>query len=797
MQPERHLKALELDKILALCAELAVCDESKKRILEIQPTSDYNEAVRLSGLTDAANILSIRFGNPGIYSVKPCEDMIGRASRGATLSLSDLLKIATILKGARVLEKWYKDAADGSTALDTIFQALTPLPTLEKDITESIISDDEISNNASAELSNIRRKILGANQKARDTLEKMTRSSTYQKFLQDPIVTIRNGRFCLPVKIEYRSEVKGLVHDTSASGSTLFIEPMAVVELNNQIKELEISQQKEIDRILKAFSEDVAANGDIILSNYNSILYIDIIFAKSKFGDKISGVTPTLVKKGETKLDQARHPLISKDNVVPIDIRVGGEFDTLVVTGPNTGGKTVALKTLGLLTLMASCGLMIPAASRSEVCLYEKILADIGDEQSIEQSLSTFSGHMTNIVSILKKADENSLILIDELGAGTDPVEGAALAVSIIAQLREQKSTIVATTHYSEMKMYALETEGVENASCEFDVATLRPTYRLLIGTPGRSNAFAISKRLGLSQSIIDNAQELISSEHLKFEDVVTDLETTRQELEQERRQAQSLRQQAAQSKKDAEEEFQILEKEKEKIIEEAHSRAQSLLARVRFQSDMIMEELEELKKQKDKESFSTDFTSAQSRLRGMMDEMDNTANPVLERKPSGYKLPRKLKVGDVVFLSDFNTEGTVSSLPDNKGYITVQAGILTTSVPVSTVRLLEGKSERVTLNGGAVRTKRASKPKSNTTSGVGKLDLRGLDSQEASMELGRFIDSSALSGLKTLTIVHGKGTGVLREMVQQNLRTNRLVDNYRLGEYGEGGDGVTIVELK
>ena len=790
MDNQRHLKVLELDKVLALCAEYAVSDAAKARILEILPESDYSSALHQLSLTKAADDLSVHQGNPGFYQLVPCKDNLARAERGGTLSPQELLDIAAILRAARSLTKWYKEAAEGKTQLDPLFEALNPNSSLEKEISRCIISHEEIADNASAQLSDMRRKIRNANQKARETLEKIVRSSTYQKYLQEQIITIRNGRFVVPVRSEHRNEIKGLVHDTSASGSTLFIEPMTVVELNNQIKELEVAQREEIKRILASLSAMAADDRENILSNYDVIVQLDVIFAKVKLGDKMKAFHPVLAEGGETRLDDARHPLIDPQKVVPISITVGGEFDTLVITGPNTGGKTVALKTLGLLTLMALCGFMIPASSRSKVAFRSKILADIGDEQSIEQSLSTFSGHMTNIISILKEADESSLILIDELGAGTDPVEGAALAVAIIDELRRKKPHIVATTHYAEMKMYALQTPGVENASCEFDVKTLRPTYRLIIGTPGRSNAFAISERLGMPKSIIEEAELLVSSEDHRFEEVVSNLEETRLELEMEKRQAQNLRQQAASAKQIATEESQALKEQQEKLLEEARSRSRTILERVRFQADQVLDELEMLKKQKDKENFSASFSSAQGRIRGILDDMEDTANPVI-KKQSDYKLPRKLVSGDTVFLIDFNTEGTVINPPDNRGNLRVQAGIIDTKVSVDRVRLVNKPKTTVKLSGGHIRTKRSG------NSGSAKLDIRGLDSEEAKLELKRFIDQSSLHKLKTVTIVHGKGTGVLRETVSQQLHMNKLVDSYRLGDYGEGGDGVTIAELK
>ncbi|MFV0400504.1 MAG: endonuclease MutS2 [Oscillospiraceae bacterium] len=789
---ERHFRALELDKVLALCATLAICDETKARIPALRPGETFRDASRLMDQTTAAHSLSNRFGNPGISAVAPCREQVARARVGAMLSMRELLNIAGLLRCARILITWRRQAENEVTALDPFFEALTSNQSLEEDIKDAILSEDEIADNASPALSDIRRKIRIANQKARENLERITRSSTYSKYLQEQIVTIRNGRFVVPVRSEYRQEIPGLVHDTSSSGATLFVEPMSVVEQNNQIRELEGAQQDEINRILQAFTDRVAQNGDLLLSDYGIIIDLDEVFAKSRLADKMRAGVPVLVEEGETILKKARHPLIDSGKIVPIDIRIGGDFDTLVITGPNTGGKTVALKTLGLFTLMALCGLMLPCADGSTVCFYEKVLADIGDEQSIEQSLSTFSGHMTNIVSILEQADSEALVLIDELGAGTDPVEGAALAVAILSRLRRQGAKIAATTHYAEIKMYALQTEGVENASCEFDVATLRPTYRLLIGTPGRSNAFAISERLGLPHDVIETAQRQVSAEDQQFEDVVSSLEQARQELEKEKDTAQRLRREAAAAKREATDKRRKIDEEREKILLQAREQARSMVAQVKFQSDELMTELEKLRKEKSKEMS---LAGVRGELRGKMDQLDSMANPIVEKSKSNYKLPRPLKRGDVVFLNDFGTEGTVTSPPDSKGYLRVQAGILETKVKVGSVRLVDQSDKKATLNGGSVRSKGVvASAKENASSEV---DLRGLESGEAILELRQYLDNAALSGYKTVTIIHGKGTGALRSAVHQYLRGNKAVDSFRLGTYGEGEAGVTIAELK
>lgn len=790
----RHAKSLELHKILDMLAELCGCEDARQMAREITPAETYRQAARSLQCTADAHALSNRYGTPSIYGVRPCADAVKRARVGGVLSMRELLDVSYILKTARGLIQWKKQSDEGETALDYIFSQLDGNKPLEDDISAAILSEEELSDHASPELYDIRRKIRIAGQKAREQLDKMIRSSTTSKYLQEQLVTMRGGRFVVPVKAEYRNEIKGLIHDTSASGATLFVEPMAVVEQNNQIRELESKERNEIDRILREFSARVGENADLILNDYDMILELDVYFAKSRLADKMRAAVPTLTESGETSLKKARHPLIAGEKIVPIDIYLGGEFDTLVITGPNTGGKTVALKTLGLLTLMAMCGLMLPVADESTVCFYHKVLADIGDEQSIEQSLSTFSGHMTNIVSILKEADTGTLVLIDELGAGTDPVEGAALAVAIISELRGRGAKVAATTHYAEIKMYALQTAGVENASCEFDVSTLRPTYRLLIGVPGRSNAFAISERLGLPPSVIASAKEQVSHENARFEDVVSGLEETRQQLEREKAAAEHYRREAEAAKKEAENIQQTLESRIENEMNLAREKARGMVEQVKFQSEGLLKELEELKKQKDREDFSETVSDVKRTFRSYVKDLEDKSDPVLKKKGSVYRLPRKLRRGDRVFLSEFNSEGTVLGDQDDSGYIQVQTGILKTKVKVTSLKLVD-ESKRVTVEGGSVSTRGAAG--GAKSSARTEVDLRGMDSSEALMTLNQYLDTAVLSGLKTVTIIHGKGTGVLRDTVQNRLRKHKSVKEFRLGAYGEGESGVTIAELK
>ena len=676
------------------------------------------------------------------------------------------------------------------TTLDWRFESVVPNKYLEEKINAVVISEEEVADSASPELASIRRRIRAASSRVREQLDKMIRSTAYQKYLQDPIVTMRGGRYVVPVKAECRGEIPGLVHDTSSSGATVFVEPMGVVEANNEIRVLQSRESAEIERILAELSAEAGGFADLIIESYHAAVGLDLIFAKGQLAYKMKASMPKVNDTGRILLNQARHPMIDPKQVVPMNIELGTSFDTLVITGPNTGGKTVTLKTLGLLTLMAMCGLMLPVGDNSEISVFHQVLADIGDEQSIEQSLSTFSAHMTNIIQIIEQADEHSLILLDELGAGTDPVEGAALAMAILEALRGKHARVAATTHYAELKAYALQTAGVENGSCEFDVATLRPTYRLLIGVPGRSNAFAISSRLGLKQEIVDRARELVSGENRRFEDVVQNLEQSRQQLESERRQAQEQNAEARRISEEAREYRERLEREAAKEIEQARERAAQLVARTRAQADALLEELEEMKRQGAKSMTA----EQRARMKAGIRDMESASDPVSKKEPESYVLPRPLKAGDDVLIFDIDKEGTVveTPAPDDKKVL-VQAGIIKTRVPVENLRLLEQKTQ----NRKARRSGTRTVPKRSDAPVMTEVDVRGEDSIEAVMSVDRAIDSALLSGIHQLTIIHGKGTGVLRTAVQQHLRRHPSVRTYRLGVFGEGESGVTIVELK
>lgn len=786
---QKHARALELDKILKLLAARTACEDAAQIAGNLKPSSSVEEVRRLLQETDEAYVMMARFGSPPFGGLVDVSNSLRRAQAGGMLTMAELLKVSGLLRTIRAVTDWRRKSEGVKSCLDDRFSMLMPNQYLENRINSAILSEEEMADGASPALLSIRRKIRVASAKAREVLDRMTRSASYQKYLQDPIVTIRAGRFVVPVRAEYKNEVPGLVHDTSASGSTLFVEPLSAVELNNKVRVLQSEEQKEIERILAELSAQAGEFADTIIRDYKIAVELNVVFAKADLAYRMKATLPKINNEGRIVLKKARHPLIDPASVVPTDIELGVNFDTLVITGPNTGGKTVSLKTLGLLTLMAMCGLMVPAGENSEISVFRQVLADIGDEQSIEQSLSTFSAHMTNITRIMAQAGTGSLVLLDELGAGTDPIEGAALAEAILESLRAKGARIAATTHYAELKAYALQTSGVENASCEFDVDTLRPTYRLLIGVPGRSNAFAISLRLGMEKSVVERAKTLISQENTRFEDVVQTLEVSRQQLENERLQAQKAHALAERTRRETEEKLQRVQREAEAELNKAREKASQLVARTRAQADALIGELEEMKKKKNKI-----LTAEQkAKLKAGMRALENGADPVQKKENGDYVLPRPLKAGDTVLIFDIDKKGTVIHPPeDNSGEALIQAGILQTRVPVSNLRLLEEKPRRAPIRG--VTRNVTSRANAKVTTEV---DLRGQTSDEAVMNLDRFLDSALLSGVDQLTVIHGKGTGVLRAAVQQYLKKHPRVKSYRLGTFGEGESGVTIVELK
>ncbi len=794
----KHHLSLELNKVLDLLTEYTTGEDARYLAQNLKPETSLDLARVLLGQTEDAHSLMAKFGAPSFGSLKNVNNALSRANAGSVLSMRELLDIAEVLRTIRSLSDWRSKNAGITTRIDSLFYSMTPNKFLEDRITSAIISEEEMSDNASPALYDIRRKIRVASSKVRDQLDKLTRSQHYQKFLRDSIVTMRNGRYVVPVKIEHRNEISGLVHDTSSSGATVFIEPAGVVEANNEIKVLQGKEREEIDRILYELSTEAGSFYEGIKASYECAVELNLIFAKAKLAYAMKATVPILNDEGIINLRQARHPLIDPKKVVPTDIMLGKDFDTLVITGPNTGGKTVSIKTVGLMCLMAMCGLMLPVNDRSEVSVFDNILADIGDEQSIEQSLSTFSSHIVNIINIISIADEKSLVLIDELGAGTDPIEGAALAISILERLHEKGAKIAATTHYAELKAYALQTPRIENGSCEFDVQSLKPTYRLLIGTPGRSNAFAISLRLGMEDSIIERAKSLVSKENTQFENVIEELEKSRQDFEEQAREAQGLKEEAQKEKAEAQKYKDSIEEMRRKELEKAQSQALKIVEQAKRSAYALTAELEKLKKESDKTQDKAEMLRRAKQLmkKGLAD-FDDITNPVVAAivEDENYVLPRPLKIGDEVFLVDMGKAATVTALEDRKGNIEVLAGIMKMRTPVSNVRLNEHTKTKTQKNRSVPnKTERVFSPGSEAQT---RCDLRGKNIEEGILELERYIDQALRLGLGEITVIHGKGTGALRKGIQEYLRKSKYVKSFRLGIYGEGENGVTIVTLR
>ena len=681
---QKYMRSIELDKILRMVAQRASCEDSRNLAEAMIPAAELDRAQQLLTETDDAYILMARFGSPSYSGLVNIVNPVRRAEAGGVLNLTELLRVRSVLLVLKNVAKWRSKSEGMKTSLDPRFDQLYPNQYLETRIGLTVLSEEEVADTASPELQAIRKRIQRAEAKVREHLDVLIHSTTKQKFLQEQIVTMRSGRYVVPVKAEYRSEIPGLVHDTSSSGATIFVEPMSVVEANNEIRVLQAEEKEEIERILTALSAEVGSFANELCTGYQMAVELDLIFAKASLAYDMKATLPKLNDNGRVELRQARHPLIDRKRVVPTDISLGMEFDTLIITGPNTGGKTVALKTLGLLCAMAMCGLMLPVAEESQVSVFRQILVDIGDEQSIEQSLSTFSAHMTNQISILNSADSHSLVLMDEVGAGTDPVEGAALGIAIIEELRRKGAKIGVTTHYAELKEYALQTDGVENGCCEFDVASLRPTYRLLIGVPGRSNAFAISLRLGIDPQIIERAKELVSAEDARFETVVERLEEGRQAIENERKEAEDLRLKATRLLEEAKAEKAKAAEYAAKELEVAQRQASNLVSRTRAQIEALMEEVEKAKKEQHLSAVQ------KMQINSSLRHLEQTADPVRQRQKDRYVLPRPLKVGDTVLIFDIDKKGIVTELSADGEQVTVQAGIIKTRVPISNLRLLE-----------------------------------------------------------------------------------------------------------
>ena len=786
---EKSLIKLELDQVLSLLADCAGSEGGKQACLALRPTSDLEEVTHMLQQTTAASDLSTRKGYPAFASAADVSASLERADRGGSLQPKELLAIGGILRCARTV-KGYISEDDQQTVLDALFHALTPNKYLEDRILGAILSEEEIADTASSELADIRRHMRIQAGKIRDSLQKVISSPAYSKFLREPIITIRQGRYVVPVKSECKNDVPGLVHDVSATGSTYFVEPMSAVNANNALRELELKEKKEIERILAELSSEAANHAEDINLDYSMLVQLDVIFAKAKLAFQMRAWAPIMNDTGKVALRNARHPLIDPKKVVPISLRLGSDFDTMIITGPNTGGKTVTLKTIGLLTLMAECGLHIPAGDGSELSTFDAILADIGDEQSIAQSLSTFSSHMKTIVDVVEQCDDRTLVLYDELGAGTDPAEGAALAIALIEFSRKMGSRVVATTHYAELKLYAMRTKGVINASCEFDVETLQPTYKLLIGIPGKSNAFAISRKLGLPEDILKEASDLVGKSDKDFEDVLSQLEQQRQQMESARLEAEKLRLETAKIKQQSEQYQEQLRKEKEKAMEAARREAQGIIDEARAAANLASDELKALRKQLQDSADTTGINQRQAELRRTLNETEDKIRAKQTERPRP-KASREIMVGDTVEILSMGIKASVLAINKN-GTLDLQAGIMKLTAKPNEVYLLENENPYKAKGGHPAHSGREMKMAAMSS----EVDLRGMDTVEAICVLERYMDEAMRAKLSTVRIIHGKGTGALRQAVQQSLKRNKFVKSFRLGVYGEGEDGVTIAEF-
>ena len=787
---EKSRQKLELDRVMTMLSACASSVDGKAACLALEPSSDLEQVQQLLEETTVASTLSTHKGYPGFSGVKDVSVSLDRAERGGTLQPKELLDIAGVLRCTRNV-KGYVTEDEDRNILTPLFDMLTPNKYLEEKIFAAILTEEEIADTASHELADIRRHMRVQSVKIKDSLQKIISSTAYSKFLREPIITIRQGRYVVPVKSEYKNDVPGLVHDVSATGSTYFVEPMSAVNANNALRELEIKEKKEIERILAELSAETAGYREAICDNVRLLVQLDVIFAKAKLALQMRACAPQMNNFGKVELRNARHPLIDSDKVVPISLRLGTDFDTMIITGPNTGGKTVTLKTIGLLTLMAECGLHIPAGDGSCLSTFDSILADIGDEQSIAQSLSTFSSHMRTIVDIVAQCDSRTLVLFDELGAGTDPAEGAALAISLIEFCRKMGSRVVATTHYAELKLYAMRTENVINASCEFSVETLQPTYKLLIGIPGKSNAFAISRKLGLSKDILKEAADLVSQSDKDFEDVLAQLEQQRQQMEAARAEAEHLRQETAKIKQQSEEFSAQLQLEREKAMEQARLEAQRIIEDARRTANAASDEIKALKKQLSENADAQGINQRQAELRRSLNEAESKlrAGQVQKSRP---KPTRGILIGDTVELLKLGTKASVIAI-NKDGTYQLQAGILKLTAKAEEIYLLEQDNPYQQKGGRPAHSGREMK----VTATSSEIDLRGMDSVEAICILERYLDEAMRSNVSPVRIIHGKGSGVLRSAVQQSLKKNKFIKTFRLGLYGEGEDGVTIAEFR
>ncbi len=792
--PQKYYDSLELDSVLQLLANEASMSSAKESAMLLRPFDSLENVINELEKTDEAYILSAKYSTPSFGNPVNPSSLITRAEVGGILNMGELIAISESLRIIRNVKAWRENISEAAVIkLEDLFTLLIPNKFLEDSINTSVKSPEEMYDGASPALSDIRRRIRKQSAVIKEKLDSIVKHNSRSKYLQEAIVTQRDGRYVVPVKSEYKSEVPGIVHDMSSTGSTIFIEPMAVVEANNEIRVLQSAEREEIERILAELSSRVSDFAENIKISFAALTELNLIFAKANLAYKMKATLPKLNSSGRIVLKNARHPLIDKNKVVPISLTLGTDYDTLVITGPNTGGKTVTLKTVGLLTLMAMCGLLVPCDDGSELSFFERILVDIGDEQSIEQSLSTFSSHLVNLKVIIEESSHPSLVLLDELGGGTDPVEGAALAKAVMIFLSQNGAKTISTTHYPELKSYAIDTSGVENASCEFDVKTLRPTYRLLIGVPGKSNAFAISRRLGIPEEIVSMADSFIDEDERQLDRVTEVLEKARQQAEEEKRSAEKLRFEAQKLAEDARKALSDAKDKKEAILEKAKNDASYIVDNARYKSNALLSELDDIKKRFNAENAAELYGRAKKSANAVLDEVERTSDPVTKREKDNYVLPRPLVVGDTILVTDIEKQGTVEQINKDGKKVLVAVGGLKTWTDIGNLRLCDVKKQNA-------------EPKSRRVTGVAsraerdvkyEFDMRGMTVDEGLMELDRYIDGAVLAGIPSVTIIHGKGTGALRKAVHAFLKTNKNIVTFRLGVFGEGESGVTIAEIR
>lgn len=792
---EKYYASLQLDSVLKLLADQATVSSAKEDSLKLRPYNNPVRVVEELEKTDEAYILSAKYATPSFGNPVDPSGMLTRCEVGAVLTMGEILSLADCLRVIRVVKEWRNNISENAVVkLNDLFDLLSPNRYLEDLINTSVKSEDEMYDNASVKLAEIRRKIRRESALIKDKLDSIVKNHGKAKYLQEAIVTQRDGRYVVPVRFEFKNEIPGIVHDTSSSGATLFVEPMSVVESNNEIRVLMSAEREEIERILAELSAKIGEFSESIKTSFTAISQLNLIFAKANLAYKMHATRPVLNTDGRIVLKNARHPLIDKNKVVPISVTLGKEFDTLVITGPNTGGKTVTLKTVGLFTLMAMCGLLIPAEEGSELSFFERILVDIGDEQSIEQSLSTFSSHIVNIIDILEESKHKSLVLLDEVGGGTDPIEGAALAKAILITLDTNGAKTVATTHYPELKSYAIDTKGVENASCEFDIKTLKPTYRLMIGVPGKSNAFAISKKLGISEDVVLMADSFISDDDRKIDRVTEALETARQEAEKEKNLASQMLAKAQEKLEKAEKSLKEAEEKQQKLLEKAKNDASYIIDNARYKSNALLSELEDIKKQFSAKNAAELYGKAKSSAKRAIDEIEKASDPVADKKQDDYVLPRSIVVGDSVIVYSLGKDANVEQISKDGKRAFVAMGALKSWMDIADLRLVENKPQKPAVP----KTRRVTGVTSRAERDVRyEFDMRGMTVDEGIMELDRYIDGAVLSGIPSVTIIHGKGTGALRKAVHEFLRSNKNIITFRLGVFGEGEAGVTIAEIK